>query len=97
MARDEYRGVNESLYACSLEELGRRNRLIMIMFAGGLAWAWMFIEPLNIQWFFEESWLTYNALGDEAIEGEGARMHLVHIAVEPHEARAARPCARLRP
>jgi hypothetical protein len=42
----------------------------MIMFAGGLAWAWMFIEPLNVQWFFEESWLTYNALGDEAIEGE---------------------------
>jgi hypothetical protein len=70
MARDVYRGVNESLYACSLEELGRRNRLIMIMFAGGLAWAWMFIEPLNVQWFFEESWLTYNALGDEAIEGE---------------------------
>jgi len=70
MARDVYRGVNESLYACSLEDLGRRNRLIMIMFAGGLAWAWMFIEPLNVQWFFEESWLTYNALGDEAIEGE---------------------------
>ena len=70
MARDEYRGVNESLYACSLEELGRRNRLIMIMFAGGLAWAWMFIEPLNVQWFFEESWLTYNALGDKAIEGD---------------------------
>ena len=70
MARDAYRGVNESLYACSLEDLGRRNRLILIMFAGGLAWAWMFIEPLNIQWFFEESWLTYNALGDEAIEGE---------------------------
>ena len=70
MARDVYKGVNESLYACSLEELGRRNRLIMIMFAGGLAWAWMFIEPLNVQWFFEESWLTYNALGDEAIESE---------------------------
>ena len=70
MARDAYRGVNESLYACSLEDLGRRNRLILIMFAGGLAWAWMFIEPLNVQWFFEESWLTYNALGDEAIEGE---------------------------
>ena len=70
MARDVYRGVNESLYACSLEELSRRNRLIMIMFAGGLAWAWMFIEPLNVQWFFEESWLTYNALGDEAIESE---------------------------
>ena len=70
MARDAYRGVNESLYACSLEDLGRRNRLIMIMFTGGLAWAWMFIEPLNVQWFFEESWLTYNALGDEAIEGE---------------------------
>ena len=70
MARDVYRGVNESLYACSLEQLGRRNRLIMIMFAGGLAWAWMFIEPLNVQWFFEESWLTYNALGDEAIESE---------------------------
>ena len=33
MARDVYRGVNESLYTCSLEELGRRNRLIMIMFA----------------------------------------------------------------
>ena len=70
MAREAYRGVNESLYACSLEDLGRRNRLIMIMFTGGLAWAWMFIEPLNVQWFFEESWLTYNALGDEAIEGE---------------------------
>mgnify|MGYP005748040117 CR=1 FL=1 len=70
MASDVYRGVNESLYACSLEELGRRNRLILTMFAGGLAWAWMFIEPLNVQWFFEESWLTYNALGDKAIEGD---------------------------
>lgn len=70
MARGAYRGVNESLYACSLEDLGRRNRLIMIMLAGGLAWAWMFIEILNVQWFFEESLLTYNALGDELLEGE---------------------------
>ena len=70
MARGAYTGVNESLYDCSLEDLGRRNRMILMTFAGGLAWAWMFIEPLNVQWFFEESWLTYNALGDESLEGE---------------------------